>query len=283
MVSELNRPISPPGRNPMENPPVMILCGGLGTRLHEESDVKPKPMVMIGDRPILWHIMKTYAAHGLKEFIVCLGYKGHVIKNYFLNYKTRSADFTVALRDPERIEYHNHPHNHSIEEDWRVTLAETGEHSQTGARIRLAGQRYVKTDCFFVTYGDGLGDVNITALLAFHRAHGKIGTITGVRPPGRFGEMRASADGCVHEFNEKPQVSDGLINGGFLVFQREFLDRYLRARDDEILEQEPLKRLASDGQLMVYQHGGFWQPMDTYREVKILNELWASGQAPWSI
>ena len=263
----------------MDKPPVMILCGGLGTRLHEESDVKPKPMVMIGDRPILWHIMKMYAAHGLTEFIVCLGYKGHVIKNYFMNYKTYSADFTVDLREPERIEYHNHP----VEEDWRVTLVEPGEHSQTGARIRRAGREYVKSDCFLVTYGDGLGNVNIDELLAFHRSHGKIGTVTGVRPPGRFGEMCAGNDNQVYEFNEKPQVSDGLINGGFLVFQREFLDRYLRDRDDEVLEQEPLKRLASDGQLMVYRHDGFWQPMDTYREVKILNELWASGKAPWSI
>jgi glucose-1-phosphate cytidylyltransferase len=259
-------------------PPVIILCGGLGTRLREESELKPKPMVAIGGQPILWHIMKTYAAHGLKDFILCLGYKGHAIKDYFLNYRTYAADLTIDLSHPESIEYHTHP----LEEDWRVTLVETGETTQTGARVGKAG-RYVTADTFCVTYGDGVGNVDITALLAFHRAHGRIGTITGVRPPGRFGELRAGQDGSVVEFNEKPQVTEGVINGGFFVFRREFLTRYLSGREDEVLEQQPLQRLSQDGELMVRLHDGFWQPMDTYREFALLNEIWATGQAPWKV
>jgi glucose-1-phosphate cytidylyltransferase len=269
--------VTPENRaNPV--PPVMILCGGLGTRLREESDVRPKPMVTVGDRPILWHIMKIYSAHGLRDFILCLGYKGHVIKDYFLNYKTYSADLTVDLRRPEAISYHNHP----LEEDWKVTLVETGEATQTGGRVARA-RRYVDTETFCLTYGDGVGNIDITALLDFHKKHGKIGTITGVHPPGRFGELRADRVGRVVEFNEKPQATEGIINGGFFVFRREFLDRYLSARDDEVLEVEPLQRLARDGELMVYVHEGFWQPMDTYREFKLLNDVWASGRAPWKV
>lgn len=266
------------GSGRSKTPPVMILCGGLGTRLREETEVRPKPMVEIGGRPILWHIMKLYSAHGLKDFILCLGYKGHVIKEYFINYKTYNTDLTVRLGMPEAIQYHN---SHA-EEDWQVTLVETGDAAQTGARVARAGT-YVRGETFCLTYGDGLGDINLEALLSFHREHGKIGTITGVRPPGRFGELRVEASGRAVEFAEKPQVAEGVINGGFFVFQRDFLDRYLDGREDLVLEQEPLQRLAKDGQLMVYRHQGFWQPMDTYRELKLLEQLWSGGRAPWKI
>lgn len=257
---------------------VMILCGGMGTRLREETEIRPKPMVEIGGRPILWHIMKLYSAYGFKEFILCLGYKGHVIKEYFLNYKTYSADLTVQLGKPDAVQYHN---SHA-EEDWRVTLVETGQTAQTGARVARAG-RYVQSDIFCLTYGDGLGNVDLAALLDFHHKHGKIGTITGVRPPGRFGELRVEQSGRAIEFVEKPQVTGGVINGGFFVFRREFLQRYLNNHDTLVLEQEPLQQLAKDGELMVYVHDGFWQPMDTYRELKLLEQLWSSGRAPWKM
>lgn len=258
--------------------PVVILCGGMGTRLREETEVRPKPMVAIGGRPILWHIMKLYSAAGFKEFILCLGYKGHVIKEYFLNYHTYNTDLTVRLGRPEAIQYHN---SHS-EEDWCVTLVETGDAAQTGSRVARAG-RYVQSATFCLTYGDGLGDVDLPALIEFHRKHGKIGTVTGVRPPGRFGELRVEPGGRAIEFAEKPQVTEGIINGGFFVFQREFLTRYLSNHESLALEHEPLQRLAEDGQLMVYLHEGFWQPMDTYRELKFLEQLWSSGQAPWKM
>ena len=259
-------------------PPVMILCGGQGSRLREETEVRPKPMVEIGGRPILWHIMKLYSSYGFKRFILCLGYKGHVIKEYFLNYKTYSTDLTVHLGRPDAVQYHN---SHD-EEDWRVTLVETGETTQTGTRVARAG-RYVEDATFCVTYGDGLADIDLSALIAFHRKHGRIGTITGVRPPGRFGELRVESEGRAVEFNEKPQVTEGIINGGFFVFQREFLDRYLSVEEDVMLEQTPLQHLTRDGELMVYQHHGFWQPMDTYRELTVLDQLWRSGRAPWKL
>jgi glucose-1-phosphate cytidylyltransferase len=261
-----------------KKPPVMILCGGLGTRLREETEVRPKPMVEIGGRPILWHIMKLYSWYGLKEFILCLGYKSRIIKEYFLDYKAYSSDVTVQLGSPESVEYHG---GHG-EEDWRVTLVETGQLAQTGARVARAA-RYVQGEAFCLTYGDGVGDIDIAALIRFHRSHGKIGTVTGVRPPGRFGELRAAADGRAIEFNEKHQVTEGIINGGFFVFRREFLSRYVDDRDDLVLEQEPLQQLARDGELMVYAHEGFWQPMDTYREVRLLEQLWGSGKAPWKV
>lgn len=256
--------------------PVVILCGGMGTRLREETEVRPKPMVEIGGRPILWHIMKLYSAYGLKDFILCLGYKGHVIKEYFLNYKTYNTDVTVQLGRPEAVQYHN---SHG-EEDWRVTMVETGQTAQTGSRVAQAA-KYITSDTFCLTYGDGLGDIDIGALLDFHRKHGKVGTITGVRPPGRFGELRVEGGGAAVEFSEKPQVTEGIINGGFFVFQRKFLESYLEQRQEVVLEQEPLQRLAKDGQLMVYLHQGFWQPMDTYRELKLLEQLWSGGHAPW--
>lgn len=248
----------------------------MGTRLREETEVRPKPMVEIGGRPILWHIMRWYASHGLSDFILCLGYKGHVIKDYFLNYRARTADVRVKLGSPERIEYlSRHP-----EENWTVTLLETGNDSQTGARVADAA-RHVDGPHFCLTYGDGVGDVNIDALLRFHLQHGRLGTVTGVRPHGRFGEIRCDVDGLAAEFNEKPQTSEGVINGGFFVFNTEFVKRYLKPLQDPVLEREPLQRLARDRQLMVYFHDGFWQPMDTYRDMKLLNDMWVAGTRPW--
>lgn len=256
---------------------VVILCGGQGTRLREETEYRPKPMVEIGGKPILWHIMKAYAHYGLREFVLCLGYKGYLIKDFFLNYEARMKDFTVCLGGQPSVKFHNgHP-----EEGWAVTLAETGETAQTGTRLRRV-LRYIDSQTFCLTYGDGLGEVNIRELLRFHRSHGKIGTVTGVRPPGRFGELRVDNQ-HVTGFAEKPQVSAGLINGGFFVFEREFINRYLDDRDDLVLEREPLQQLASDGELMVYPHEGFWQPMDTYRELRMLEELWQTGCAPWKV
>ena len=257
---------------------VVILCGGRGTRLQEETESRPKPMVEIGGKPILWHIMKLYAAYGLRDFILCLGFKGHLIKEYFLNYRAYQSDFTIALGDSQTIEYHTD----APEDTWRVTLVDTGETAQTGARVARAA-RYLRGDMFCLTYGDGLSNLDIAALLAFHRSHGKVGTVTGVRPAGRFGELDVDESGRATQFNEKPQIEKGFINGGFFVFQRAFVERFLEDRDDLILEQEPLQRLARDGELMVYPHEGFWQPMDTYREFRLLNEAWASGKAPWKV
>lgn len=255
----------------------MMLCGGLGTRLREETEVRPKPMVEIGGRPILWHIMKRYSAYGFKRFILCLGYKGQVIKDYFLNYRSYSSDVTVHLGKVQGIEYHN---NHA-EEDWEVTLVETGLTTQTGSRVARAA-KYLDSDTFCLTYGDGLGNVDIGALVEYHRSHGRIGTVTGVRPPGRFGELQIDEEGAATEFNEKPQVTDGMINGGFMVFRREFVDNYLDGEGEQVLEQEPLQKLARHHQLMVYHHAGFWQPMDTFRELQLLEGLWQSGDAPWT-
>lgn len=257
---------------------VMILCGGLGTRLREETEVRPKPMMEIGGKPILWHIMKSYAAYGFQDFILCLGYKGHAIKDYFLNYRSYQSDFTLHLDHSQRVTYHTT----AEEDEWRVTFVETGETAQTGARVARAG-RYISGETFCLTYGDGVGNVDVEALLAFHRAHGKLATVTGVRPAGRFGELEMDTSGRATQFNEKPQVQAGLINGGFFVFQRAVLDRFLGDGDDVVLEQEPLQRLARSGELMVYVHEGYWQPMDTYREYKLLNELWNAGHAPWKV
>ena len=256
---------------------VVILCGGQGSRLREETEVRPKPMVEIGGRPILWHIMKIFASHGLTDFVLCLGYKGTVIKNFFLDYEARMNDFTVTLGGRRSIEYYT---GHD-EDGWIVTLAETGEHAMTGVRLfRVA--RYLPNETFCMTYGDGLGNVDITGLLEFHRSHGRIGTVTGVRPPGRFGELLPEEDQVV-SFSEKPQVTEGMINGGFFVFERRFIEQYLTDDDDLVLEGEPLRRLAADGELMVWRHHGFWQPMDTYREWKLLENLWHSGDAPWKV
>ncbi len=256
---------------------VVILCGGQGTRLREATETRPKPMVEIGGRPILWHIMKLYAHFGLDEFVLCLGYKGHVIKDFFVNYEMRTNDFTVHLGSLQPVEFLN---GHE-EDSWSVTLAETGEHAMTGARLRRVAH-YLGQETFCFTYGDGIGDIDIRELIAFHRSHGKLGTVTGVRPPSRFGELALDGN-QVCSFTEKPQVTQGYINGGFFVFEREFIDRYLDDREDLSLEREPLNRLAADGELMMYAHEGFWQPMDTYREWKHLEKLWNSDNVPWKL
>jgi glucose-1-phosphate cytidylyltransferase len=248
-------------------------------RLREVNDVVPKPMVQIGERPILWHIMKIYAAHGVNDFVLLLGYKGDLIREFFLNFAAHTTDVTIDLSrsDAGRLTFHGAP-----SEPWRVTLVDTGEAAMTGARIRRARRYLDDADNFCVTYGDGVGNVDISALLAFHRSHGKLATLTGVLPPGRFGEL-TDDHGAVRTFNEKPQVSGGCINGGFFVFQREVLDTMLDDREDLILEREPMQRLAAAGELMMYRHEGFWQPMDTPREFQLLNDLWAAGKAPWKI
>ena len=257
---------------------VMILCGGMGSRLRELTEVRPKPMVEIGGRPILWHIMKLYAHHGMREFILCLGYKGSMIKEYFLNYETMNSDFTVELGKSNSIRLHGAAHN---EDGWRVTLAETGERAHTGARIARSA-RYLGDDTTFaVTYGDGVTDADLAAALSFHKSRGRLATLTGVRPQSRFGEIVEDA-GRVVEFREKPQVGQGLINGGFFFFEKGFL-RYLSDDDGCVLEREPLERCAADGQLSVFEHAGYWQCMDTMRDWELLQRQWEIGQAPWRV
>jgi glucose-1-phosphate cytidylyltransferase len=252
---------------------VVILAGGLGTRLREETEYKPKPMVEIGGRPILWHIMKTYARFGYTEFVLALGYKGDVIRDYFLNYELRNCDVTLTLgrRDLDVQEP-------VAERGWRITLADTGEKTLTGGRVRRAA-RYLGDGTFMVTYGDGVADIDVKALLDHHRAHGRLATVTAVRPIARFGELQVE-DGFVKLFREKPQVDQGWINGGFFVFEPAVLD--LIVDDEESLEYGLLEKLTSQGQLGVYHHHGFWQCMDTYREMQMLNDLWNSGRAPWA-
>ncbi|HTI87230.1 MAG TPA: glucose-1-phosphate cytidylyltransferase [Alphaproteobacteria bacterium] len=264
----------PAGSSQAEAPDVVILCGGLGTRLREETEFKPKPMVEIGNRPILWHIMKHYGAYGASSFVLTLGYKGDVIRDYFLNYRGHNSDFAIDLESGNVETLSN-----GFDEDWRVTLAETGRDTLTGSRIRRA-LRYVKGNTFFATYGDGVADVDLGALLAHHRRSGKLATVTAVHPSSRYGEL-AIEGGMVRTFHEKPQTTQGWINGGFLVFEKQAFDRVPPALDDVSLEQGVLESLAADGQLAVYQHPGFWQCMDTYREMQLLNELWSSGSAPW--
>ncbi|NGO38569.1 glucose-1-phosphate cytidylyltransferase [Limisphaera ngatamarikiensis] len=254
---------------------VVIFCGGMGTRLREETEFRPKPMVPIGDRPILWHIMKLYAHYGHKEFILCLGYKGEIIKEYFRNYQWFTSDVTLRLGPRPRIKYHNqHP-----EEDWVVTLVDTGLHTQTGGRLKRA-LRFIDDDTFLCTYGDGLTDSDINASIAFHRRQKKIVTITAVRPTGRFGDLEIEGDRVV-AFNEKPEKQTNYINGGFFVMDRR-IEQYL-TDDNCVLEREPLERLAAEGQIAAWRHDGFWQCMDTYREQQLLTQLWNSGQAPWKV
>lgn len=254
----------------------VILCGGKGTRLREETEFRPKPMVEIGGRPILWHIMMLYAHHGFNDFVLCLGYKGSVIKEYFLNYDSMLKDFTLSLSRNGRptVSYHDQGDVY----DFKVTLADTGPETMTGGRIQRI-QRYVDGETFMVTYGDGLCDVDVRGLLDFHRAHGKIATVTAIRPTSRFGLLDIDAAGQVARFQEKPQT-DEWINGGFFVFDRRVFD-YL---DPEcVLEQAPLMQLAADGELMAYRHRGFWQAMDTYRDTLYLNERWNKGDSPWAV
>jgi glucose-1-phosphate cytidylyltransferase len=255
---------------------VVILCGGQGTRLREETEFRPKPLVEIGGRPILWHIMKLYAHYGFSEFVLCLGYRGQMIKEHFLNYEAMNNDFTVSLGSKREVHYHG---SHA-EDGFSVTLADTGLDAMTGARIR-AVQKYVDGDTFMVTYGDGVSDVDLQAVLAFHRAHGRLATVTTHRPISRFGVLELGASGSVTGFNEKPQL-DGWVNVGFFVFERGVFD-YLDDNEACVLEQAPLQRLARDGQLVAYRHDGFFFAMDTYREFKFLNDVWDAGKAPWKV
>lgn len=255
---------------------VVILCGGQGTRIRDVADDLPKPMIPIGSRPILWHIMKNYASHGFNEFVLCLGYRGQVIKDFFLNYDMLTHDFELTLGQPNSLKIHNT----SQREDWRITLAETGLHAMTGDRVRNIKNYIGDDETFMLTYGDGLSDIDIDALAAFHESHGKIATLTGVRPPGRFGELESDENGVVLEFNEKPQATGGRISGGFFVLNRRIFE-YLPNEDGLVFEEQPLRGLVRDNQLMVHQHDGFWQCMDTYRDYKLLNTLWEDGNAPW--
>jgi glucose-1-phosphate cytidylyltransferase len=262
----------------MEPVPTIILCGGRGTRIREVSTTLPKPMVPIGNRPAVWHIMKIYAAAGHTNFYLALGWLGEVIKEFFLHYEAMTCDFTIELGKPVGISYlDSHP-----ERGWRVSCVDTGLDSLTGTRVREVA-RHLDTDTFMVTYGDSVGDVDVAALLAFHRSHGRLATMTAVRPPGRFGELDLGPEREVLSFEEKPQTSSGAINGGFMVFERAAIERYVPADDDVMLEREPLNRLAADGELMAYEHHGFWQPMDTPREHELLTALWESGKAPWKL
>lgn len=255
---------------------VVILCGGFGTRIRDVAEDIPKPMIEIGGYPILWHIMKVYAYWGHKDFVLCLGYKGQVIKDFFLNYDAHTRDFTVDFSASKKLSYHNH-HDAS---DWRVTLADTGLQAMTGARIRRV-RSYVEGESdFLLTYGDGVSDIDLTKLIAFHRSHGKMLTVSGVRPPGRFGELMSDSGGTVTEFNEKPQASGGRISGGFFVCKAGLFD-YLEDREDLVFEQEPMHRLVQERQVMAFEHDGFWQPMDTYRDYVFLNGLCSRGEAPW--
>jgi glucose-1-phosphate cytidylyltransferase len=261
-------------KGPM-TPKVVILCGGMGTRLREETEYRPKPLVEIGGRPILWHIMKGYGHHGFKDFVLCLGFKGEMIKQYFLNFELMNSDFTLRLGARNEPELHG---SHS-REDWSITFAETGREAMTGARVKRI-EPYIREDNFMLTYGDGVGDIDITKLWAFHRAHGKIATVTGVRPISQFGEL-ASENGLVKEFREKPKSPNEFVNGGFFVCQRKFFD-YVEDDDRCVLEAEPLEKLVRDGELMTYMHSGYWHCMDTYRDFLALNEAWTKG-APWKI
>jgi glucose-1-phosphate cytidylyltransferase len=250
----------------------VLLAGGLGTRISEESVMRPKPMIEIGNRPILWHIMKIYAHHGIRDFVVCLGYKSYMVKEYFANYFMHSSDMTLDTKSGS-IEYHN-----SNAEDWRITLVDTGEDTMTGGRLKRVGRYLTPGESFCLTYGDGVADVDVTKLVAFHKAHGKEATVTAVTPPGRYGALDLTGD-RVNQFVEKPQGDNSLINGGFFVLEPTVLGRI--ADDSTSWERAPLESLASDQQLMAFRHSGFWQPMDTLRDKNHLEQLWQSGKAPW--
>ena len=257
--------------------PIFMLCGGLGTRLREETETRPKPMVPIGSYPILWHIMRRYAHYGFKRFVLCLGYKSEIVKAYFLNYASMNSDFTVELKT-NNLTVHSIDH----EQDWTVTLADTGEATMTGARVARAAARYLgDAEHFAVTYGDGLTDADLRKEFQCHVEQGRIGTVLGANPPSRFGELRVEGP-KVAEFAEKPEFADKWINGGYFFFRRDFLP-YLSSEERCVLEREPLIRLAADGQLSIYRHRGFWACMDTQRDREELERLWASGNCPWAV
>lgn len=255
---------------------VVILCGGLGTRLREETEFRPKPMIQIGEKPILWHIMKTYSAFGFQEFILCLGYKGEMIKEYFLNYPVLNNDFRIKFNEEKEIELLGDIHR----EDWSVTLVDTGRHALKGARLKRI-EKYIGQEEFMVTYGDGLSNIDFKKLLKFHRSHKKIATLTGVHPLSRYGDLIVE-DNRVKGINEKAKNPSGLINGGFFIFSHKIF-KYLTNDDQCDLEIGPLEQLAKDGQLMVYQHNDFWACMDTMRDVGYLNKLWQDKAAPWKV
>lgn len=253
---------------------IVILAGGLGTRIREETEYRPKPMVPIAGKPILWHIMKRYADFQANNFIICAGYKGEVIREYFSNFEVMNSDFTVQLGKQGKISFHDEV----PEKDWKVTVAETGAETMTGGRV-FKVRKYLSGNTFMCTYGDGLSDIDFDKLLKFHKSHGKIATVSAVRPSSRFGAMEISENSEVYSFTEKPQNHEW-VNAGFFVFEKKIFD-YLD--ENSVLEKGPLENLARDGQLMAYKHNGFWQPMDTYREMIMLTEMWNSGSAPWSL
>ncbi len=255
---------------------VVLLCGGMGTRLREETEFRPKPMVEIGRKPILWHIMKIYSSQGFKEFILCLGYKGEMIKEYFLNFELMNSDFTISYGNKSNIEMHN---SYS-KEDWKVSLVDTGLYTMSGSRIKKIAP-YLDGDVFMMTYGDGVADINIQKLLAFHMSHGKKATVTGVKPLARFGEL-TTVGSQVMQFSEKSQIREGYINGGFFVFNRKVLE-YIDEGDDCNFERGPMERLAEDGQLMVFFHDGYWHCMDTFRDLTLLQEEWEKSRPAWKI
>jgi glucose-1-phosphate cytidylyltransferase len=257
---------------------VVILCGGRGYRLNEETEYRPKPMMPLGNMPILWHIMKIYATYGHKDFILCLGYKSDKIKEFFRNYCWQLGDVVMGLGPNSPIDFDNH----SDEADWRVTLAETGLSTSTAGRISCVRRYLEKEDSFFLTYGDGVGNVDLNAVVKLHRQSANLCTLTATHPPGRFGELVVNDTNRVLRFNEKPQTESGLINAGYMVCSRKFLDIVDRYKD-EMLEQGPLLELVRDGKLGCYVHNGFWQPMDTYQEFHLLSQLWDTEKAPWKI
>lgn len=257
---------------------VVILCGGRGTRLREETEFRPKPMVPVGKQPILWHIMKYYAHFGHKEFILCLGYKGEMIKDYFRNYLWNTCDVSLCLGRQPRIQFHDR----HAEEDWTVTLADTGEDSMTAYRLKLIQRFIAKGETFLFTYGDGLSNIDINASIESHRKAKKVCTISAVHPSGRFGALKVEEDGSIHTFVEKPQAEHDYVNGGYMIGDYR-LFRYLNDDPGVMFEREPIAHLVRDGQLHSYKHEGFWQPMDTYQEMQYLNRLWAEGKAPWKV
>jgi glucose-1-phosphate cytidylyltransferase len=253
---------------------VVILAGGMGTRLSEETSVRPKPMVEIGNMPILWHIMKIYSHYGFNDFVLCLGYKGYIVKEYFANYFLHMSDVTIDLKENRTI-IHD-----TFSEPWKITMVDTGDKTMTGGRIKRV-ERYLEGEPFMVTYGDGVSDIDIGKLVAFHNRHGKEATLTAVKPPGRFGLMQLENGDEVRSFTEKPAGDGGFVNGGFFVFQQEMLDRI--TGDDSILERGPLEGLARDNQLRAFKHDRFWYPMDTLRDKIFLEGLWTDGKAPWKV
>ena len=261
-------------------PPCIILCGGMGTRLRDVTELLPKPMVPIGAQPIVWHIMKSYAAYGVTRFILCLGYKREVFIDYFMNYHQRMSDFTIKLDKPKNITYHDYFHN---EEDWEVTLAYTGKDTMTGGRV-FRGSKYLQEpdENFFLTYGDAVANVNISKLYDFHKVNKKEITVTAINPPGRFGIMKTKGS-AVTQFSEKPQSEQDLINGGFMVLKRTFIEKYLNEDPTLIFEKAPMADAVSDDQMAAFIHNGFWQCMDVQREYELLNRLWEEGKAPWKV